>query len=669
MDVSLADPYVGRVLDGRYTVRSRIARGGMASVYLAVDERLDREVAVKVMHEQLVHDQDFVRRFTREARSAARLNHHGIVQVFDQGFHDGVAFLAMEFVPGRTLRDVMRERGAMPAGEAFDLLEPVLEALAAAHRAGIVHRDVKPENVLIADDGRVKVADFGLARAVDAGTSHSQTGVLLGTVSYLAPEQVERGVADARSDVYAAGVVLFELLTASKPFAGDTPVQVALQHVSSRVPAPSSRAAGVDPALDDLVLLAAAREPDARPADARDLLMALRETRRRLGAAALTQRPVPLGTLPAAAPSSSGADVLTDNVPFPDGAGQEGYGPPDRTIALGAVGAVGAVGALGELGQPGAIGPLGPGIGAAQPTGRGARRRRPGRRGTVALVVVVLLAAVLGAGGWYLGAGPGAYVRVPIVSGLTQSEAEQALARRNLGGRVSAGFSESVPRGSVISADPTDGARIRRGGTVELVVSKGPERYAVPRLAGLSEDDARAALTRARLVVGTVRRQFSDTVPDGSVIQGSLEPGLSVRPGTKVDLVISRGREPVALADWTGKPAAEATAALRDSGLKVTTSQAFDDTVPRGSVVSQQPGQGTVFKNDTVRLVVSKGPRLVAVPRVVGKTQDEARAVLEKAGFTVKVTSVFGGSGRVIAQSPAAGREVRRGSTVTIAVL
>ncbi len=628
VDVSVADPLVGRELDGRYVVRARIARGGMATVYRALDQRLDREVAIKVMHANLVDDEQFVSRFIREARSAARLNHHGVVQVFDQGAHDGVVFLAMEYVPGRTLRDVMRDRGPMTAHEALDLLEPVLDALAAAHRAGIVHRDIKPENVLIADDGRVKVADFGLARAVDAGTAHSQTGLLLGTVSYLAPEQVERGVADARSDVYATGVVLFEMLTGSKPFGGDTPVQVALQHVSSRVPAPSSRASGIDPALDDLVLLAAARDPDDRPADARELLMVLRETRRRLPERVLDAQPVALAPPPPQPPADAAEAAH------------------DRTMALETVTA---------------------------PTPAAAPPRRPGgprRRGRVALGVVLALAVLLGVTGWYVGAGPGAYVRVPTVVGLTQADAEAALAKRGLEADVTDGFSETVAAGSVVSADPGQGDRARKGSAVELVVSRGPERYAVPKLAGLTEDAARAALSSAHLVVGKVTRTFDDTVPDGSVVSASLKPGARVRADTAVDLVISRGREPVAIGDWVGKPADQATQALTGSGLKVKTTEAFDDKVAKGDVVSQQPGPGTAFKGDTVALVVSKGPELVEVPRVVGMSAERARSKLEKAGFKVKVTAVFGnGGGTVIAQRPGAGSKVKPGSTVTIAVL
>lgn len=612
VDVTVADPLVGRLLDGRYAVRARIARGGMATVYRALDERLDREVAIKVMHPGLADDEDFARRFTREARSAARLNHHGIVQVFDQGQHEGVVFLAMEFVPGRTLRDLMRERGAMSATQALDLLEPVLDALAAAHRAGIVHRDVKPENVLLADDGRVKVADFGLARAVDAGTAHSQTGVLFGTVSYLAPEQVERGVADARSDVYAAGVVLFEMLTGGKPFAGDTAVQIALQHVSSRVPAPSSRAAGIAPALDRLVQLATARDPDDRPADARELLMVLRETRRRLPESALTREPSPAQT----------AD----------------------TVAL----------------ETSALAPTPP-----------APQRRPARRrGRIALLVVLLLAALLGAAGWYVGAGPGAFVQVPAVVGLTQGQAQQALTRRGLTSTVDTAFDERVAAGSVISADPDEGTRVRRSGSVRLVVSRGPQLFAVPPLVGTSETAARAALAAASLTTGTVTRRYDEQIAGGTVLSASAREGQQLRAGTAVDLLVSRGPRPIPITSWVGKPAVAAKAALTKAGFTVTSSEAFSDTVAPGSVVSQNPSSGTGRKGTRVTLVVSKGPQLVTVPDVVGQRVGPATAQLRALGFTVRVRKVLGGYfDTVRQQDPGADQQVPARSTITLIVV
>jgi serine/threonine-protein kinase len=272
----VTESLVGRVLDGRYRVLSHIADGGMASVYLALDTRLEREVALKVMRPGLAADETFVSRFRREARSAARLSHPHVVAVFDQGEDDGSMFLAMEYVPGQTLREVMQAEGPLTPRAALDIMDPVLQALSAAHRAGIIHRDVKPENVILREDGTVKVADFGPARAVTTQTTTAQTGMLLGTVAYLSPEQVERGIADARSDVYAAGLILFEMLTGTKAFTGDSPIHVAYQHVHGSIPAPSSRVESVPSELDTLVALATARDPDQRPADAGEFLSEVR---------------------------------------------------------------------------------------------------------------------------------------------------------------------------------------------------------------------------------------------------------------------------------------------------------------------------------------------------------------------------------------------------------
>lgn len=651
----MSDPLVGRVLDGRYSIRSRIARGGMASVYLAVDERLDREVAVKVMHANLVADDESVRRFIREARSAARLAHPGVVQVFDQGTDGDIVFLAMEHVPGRTLRDLMRERGPLTPREALDLLEPVLDALAAAHRAGIVHRDVKPENVLLADDGRVKVADFGLARAVSTATASSSTGVLLGTVAYLAPEQVERGAANARSDVYACGILLFEMLTGTKPFEGETALQVAYQHVHDDVPPPSARAAGIARPLDELVLTATARAPEDRPADARELLMELRETRRRTPDADLDRRPG--GPRPPAADSATGGSnganatmslsslsslsPLSDwSAPAPSATSLDS--DPDATSRIPVVD-------IEHLGPP---------------------PRRPHRRGRLIALVVLLVAALLGAAGWYVGAGPGAYVEVPRLVGQTQDDAVRVLDARGLGHTLREVYSEEAPVGQVVATDPGPGDRVRKDGSVVLSVSRGPERHAVPKVIGASEVDARAAILDASLTVGTIRREYDEKVAEGDVVAADPEPGTELKRGTPVDLVVSKGRRPITVTSWVGKPADQAKAALQKDGFQVKTSEKTDEKVPKGEVISQSPDSGTAFQNDTIQLVVSKGPPLVEVPDVMGMKRGDATQTLTKAGFQVKVKSIFGGYlGRVRFQSPSGGSKAPKGSTITITIV
>jgi beta-lactam-binding protein with PASTA domain/tRNA A-37 threonylcarbamoyl transferase component Bud32 len=646
VDTTVADPLVGRVLEGRYAVQSRIARGGMATVYLAVDQRLDREVALKVMHADLAQDEDFLRRFIREARSAARLSHPGVVAVYDQGQDDGSWFLVMEYVPGRTLRDLLNERGRLSPRDALTLLDPVLDALAAAHWNGIIHRDIKPENVLLADDGRVKVADFGLARAVTTNTtstSSQDSKVLLGTVAYLAPEQVERGVADARSDVYAVGILLFEMLTGTKPYAGETPIQVAYQHVHSNVPAPSTRVPGLAPALDLLVTQAAARDPDARPADAGELLVSARRTRASLTPSELDGLPVAAGSEETVLVPTAGAFAVPGGPAAPLGH------TPTGILDLGTA-------------QPPGPPPVG------TPAGRA---RAKSHRGRNAAVVIVVLALLLGIAGWYVGAGPGSKIATPDVRTRTTAEAQRVLQAKGLGSKVTQVFSETVAAGRVVTTDPGPGDSVSKHGTVTLDVSKGPERYPVPQLQGMSTAAAEGAITNSHLAIGEVSQQYSDTVAKGQVISSDPGQGTQLAPGKSVDLVASKGPAPVDLGDWTGQPFDQASAAITAAGLKVKQTQAYnDDGVPEGNVVSQKPGPGTVHRGDTIKLVVSKGPPLVTVPDVTQKSVDDATAILKAAGFQVKVKSIFPfiSGDTVLDQDPSGGKQAAKGSTVTIAV-
>jgi eukaryotic-like serine/threonine-protein kinase len=647
VDTTVADPLVGRVLEGRYAVQSRIARGGMATVYLAVDQRLDREVALKVMHAELAQDEDFLRRFIREARSAARLSHPGVVAVYDQGQDDGSWFLVMEYVPGRTLRDLLNERGRLTPREALTLLDPVLDALAAAHWNGIIHRDIKPENVLLADDGRVKVADFGLARAISTNTTSQDSKVLLGTVAYLAPEQVERGVADARSDVYAVGILLFEMLTGSKPFEGETPIQVAYQHVHSDVPAPSTRCAGLAPALDLLVTQASARNPDERPADAGELLVNARRTRASLSPAELDGVSLAAGGDETVLVPTAGAFAVPG-------------GPPEPA-------ATAPTGVL-DLRQQPPPPPPNPPRGPQPPA---ARPRRKPNRGRTAAIVIVVLALVLGVAGWYVGAGPGSKIPTPNVVGLTTAEARSQLQAKGLSSKVVQVFSETVAAGRVAATKPGHGDSVSKHGTVTLDVSKGPERYPVPALQGKTLAGAEGAITNSHLAIGDVTQQNSDTAPKGTVISSNPAQGTELAPSKIVDLVVSKGPAPVDLDDWTGKPSDQAQQTLTSDGLKVKITEAYNDKVPEGDVVSQKPGPGVVHRGDTIKLVVSQGPPLVDVPDVTHQTVAEARKILKAAGFQVKVTSIFPfvSGDEVRDQDPSGGKQAAKGSTVTIATL
>ncbi|MFB8109372.1 Stk1 family PASTA domain-containing Ser/Thr kinase [[Kitasatospora] papulosa] len=635
MDTTLQDPLVGQLLDGRYRVDARIAVGGMATVYRAVDTRLDRVLALKVMHPALATDAAFVERFIREAKSVARLAHPNVVGVFDQGAQGAYVYLAMEYVAGCTLRDVLRERGALQPRAALDILEPVLAALGAAHLAGFVHRDMKPENVLIGDDGRVKVADFGLVRAV--GTATDTTGSLLGTVSYLAPEQIEQGTADTRSDVYACGVVLYEMLTGGKPHGGDTAAQVIYQHLNEDVPAPSGAVPGLAAGLDELVAAATARNPDLRPSDAVALLAASRVIRE-----ALTEEQLDAMPPQALAETHDAAEDRTSVIPRVIPAGQ---GTAHHTS---------------RLEMPRTALPE-PGLG----------RRVPlafrGRRGVLTAVVTVLLVLGAGAGVWYINSGQ--FTRVPALLGKTQSAAEERLADEGLDLKgVERAYSDTVRRGTVISSDPGSGERIRGNDAVKLVISRGPETVKVPDVEGLALADARRELKKWGLAPGMATREFSEEIDRGKVIRTDPRAGTERHTDSAVALVVSKG-SPVDVPDVTGLSVDEATAALDEAGLKAEVlPERVNSAEAQGEIARQTPGSGAeAAEGDTVELTVSKGPRMLQVPDVTGKDVDEARSTLEDAGFEVKVDRPFlSFSDTVGSQSVEGGEKAAEGSTITL---
>ncbi|MGW2561231.1 Stk1 family PASTA domain-containing Ser/Thr kinase [Streptomyces sp. NPDC001514] len=633
MDTTLQDPLVGQLLDGRYRVDARIAVGGMATVYRAVDTRLDRVLALKVMHPALASDVSFVERFIREAKSVARLSHPNVVGVYDQGAQGAYVYLAMEYVAGCTLRDVLRERGALQPRAALDILEPVLAALGAAHRAGFVHRDMKPENVLIGDDGRVKVADFGLVRAVGAVTN--TTGSVLGTVSYLAPEQIESGTADTRADVYACGVVLYEMLTGAKPYGGDTPAQVLYQHLNEDVPAPSAAVPGLAPELDQLVAGATARNPDVRPYDAVALLARTREARAALGDDQLDALP----------PQARTAD--------PDGAGGAA-GAEDRTSVLPRA-AVQQVQQTSRLEMP-----------PPPPPQTSVRPARAPRRGVIAAVVAALL--LLGAGGvWYINSGQ--FTRVPPVLGQTEAAAKKRLADTGLEvERTEQGFSDVYRRGTVMDIDPDPGQRIRDNGSVTLVVSRGPEIVKVPEVEGMTLAEAKNALRKVGLAPGVITKDFSQNAAQGTVIGSDPAAGTDRRADSAVALVVSKGA-PIDVPDVTGESVEHATSTLQEAGLKVEVAAGrVNSPEEAGTVAAQSPAEGgQAAKGDTVTLTVSKGPRMIDVPDVTGETIASARHELEKAGFEVKVERNFPFLGNKIeSQSVAGGGQAPEGSTITI---
>ncbi|NEB82209.1 Stk1 family PASTA domain-containing Ser/Thr kinase [Streptomyces sp. SID14478] len=639
MDTTLQDPLLGHVLDGRYRIDARIAVGGMATVYRAVDTRLDRVLALKVMHPSLAADATFVERFIREAKSVARLSHPNVVGVYDQGADGAYVYLAMEYIAGCTLRDVLRDRGALRPRAALDILEPVLAALGAAHRAGFVHRDMKPENVLIGDDGRVKVADFGLVRAVDTVTN--TTGTVLGTVSYLAPEQIEDGTATAAVDVYACGVVLYEMLTGAKPHFGDTPAQILYKHLNEDVPPPSAAVPGLPFALDDLVASATARNAQVRPHDAVALLAQTREARSALTDAELDAVP-PQARDVAAAGADDRTSVIPRAVQLPL--------PTDENEG---------VHRTSRLQTPPPAPP-------APPRSRGGN----GRRGRFAIVAAVLLVLGLGAGVWYINSGQ--FTKVPRLLNKTEAQAKQRLddAGLHAGDKTTYKYSDGFKRGTVMATDPKANARIRDGDAVNLTVSKGPQTVKVPDLKGTPVATAKSDLKNRGLTPGMITRAFSEDVAKGSVISTDPDAGTTRNAGSAIALVVSKG-SPVDVPDVTGESEQDAVAELQEAGLKAEiATQRITSDEDKGDVARQSPADGRLAEGDTVTLTISKGPPMVEVPDVTGMSVDDATSKLEGAGFEVDedrgLLGLFGDT--VKDQSVKGGDDAPKGSTIKITI-
>ena len=638
---STTDPLIGRLIDGRYQVRSRIARGGMATVYLATDLRLERRVAVKVMHGHLADDSQFKQRFIQEARSAARLAHPNVVNVFDQGQDDDSAYLVMEYLPGITLRDLLQRHGSLTPEQTIDIAEAVLSGLSAAHQAGIVHRDLKPENVLLADDGRIKIGDFGLARAASANTA---TGAaLLGTIAYLSPELVTRGIADTRSDIYAVGIMMFEMLTGEQPFKGEQPMQIAYQHANDSVPPPSNVNALVPAELDELVLWATARDPEERPRDARVMLDQVRDTETLLSTAL---------------PTSSTAIQKTMVLPSARQATAETQVIGARTLVA-----------------PQDTAPVSPNAATLRSKSEGRRKR-----GWIAFVLVLLLAVTAGGAGWWFGMGPGAHVTIP--TSIVEMTPDAARAELDALGITVADENASVhsltvAEGLVAGSDPAPGESIRRDSIVTLQVSLGPAPTTIGALAGMSLADATAALDAAGLVLGdgTVF-PYSDQ-PKDTVLSASVD-GVDVSGGSEalfqgniVTLVVSAGVVP----EIAGDSIVDATAKLTEAGLQVNPdySTSWSDTIPQGAVIGLASADG-LHLNDTVVLLVSDGREPVTVPNIMGLTWTDAKKLLSDNGLSFKywndpsklLGESFPGSAIVTDFSPGTGESMFRGDEVKV---
>jgi beta-lactam-binding protein with PASTA domain len=647
MDTTVADTLIGTTIDGRYRITGRVARGGMATVYTAVDGRLERTVALKIIHPSQATNVHFVDRFTDEAKTIARLTHPNVVAVYDQGRHQGLPYLVMEYVQGRTLRDLLTQRRRLNPVEALAILEQMLAAIAAAHRAGLVHRDVKPENVLVAEapsggianlvDSVVKVADFGLARAVEASTT-DDSGQLMATVAYVAPELVTDGHADARTDVYSAGIVLFEMLTSRVPYDGDEPVEVAWQHVDNDVPAPSSIVKGLPTVLDELVARATRRDPGARPTDAGAMLAEVQVVRDDLGAANVETavlRQVP--ARPPAADATALVPAITSVLPAARGDRPTWARLPEQSTH--------------SRGGQRRAGPPPPAGGAAGLIDR----LRGDRRQVLILAAVVLMVFVVVGSTWWVTLGR--YTDTPQLVSMSRAQAEQVAAKEGFELTIGDGaFSENVPKDVVLSQDPAAAERIIKGGEVTLTLSLGPERYPVPDLVGLELAAAKGELEGTKLKVKEGPGKYSDSIPQGVVISTDPKANSQLKPGATVTLVVSKGRAPITVPDFTGKNINDARSQAQQLGLSVV-EQYKDNDQPRDQVIGQSPAPGTgAEKDDEIKLVVSKGPPQVNVPDLNNQPCQQAKATLEGQGLRARLD--FNPNGLVRVQNPAAGTPV-----------
>jgi eukaryotic-like serine/threonine-protein kinase len=725
MDTALSPP-VGQLLGGRYHVDSRIARGGMATVYLATDTRLDRVVALKIAHPHLSDDAEFVRRFIGEARSAARLSSPNVVAIFDQGSDKRLHYIAMEYVPGRTLRQLLNERGRLSVTEALEIMSGVLAGLAAAHEAGLAHRDVKPENVLLTTSGGAKVADFGLARSV-AGAVQTRGGMIIGTAAYLAPEQVSGGISDARTDVYAAGIMLFELLTGLQPHAGESPLDVAYKHVNDVVPAPSSVLPGLSSAVDALVAMTTSRNPDLRPANAGQFLRAIQQVRDR---GAQPVEPAFRDFAPQLArPEFGGSGPLwgatpgTGSHPYqaaapgggsqPYGPGVGGAGPYDdadgysvplrdesasrwdtapRVVGASALPSLSpqdkqAVPAsdqqsminstlVVDAGQLAQYGDLPPADFDQPFDERRYRRRLAGERrepllsrylfSSRLIYITGVLAVILVVGllAWWFSSGR--YQNVPALRGLSLTAAKNILKNEGLSYRLADPTHNPLPKGDVIKMSPGKGQRVASGSAVTLTLSLGPVYRTVPNVSGQAAAAAKTLLIQQHLRVGQDKPETSSTVPAGNVI-GTIPRAYSKIPQSQpVRLIVSVGP---GLPNFVGMQVTDAEAAASAGGYTINPVADAKGSQPANTITSQSPAPGTpVTSGEVVTVHFSPGPPTVPVPNVQGMPVAQAIATLHAAGFRVAV-SHSGPGGMVGSYSPQGNQPKGTVITLTIGLL
>ena len=610
----------------------------MATVYVATDLRLERRIALKVMHGHLSDDTVFQSRFIQEARAAARLADPHVVNVFDQGQDGDMAYLVMEYLPGITLRELLREQRRLTVPQTISIMDATLSGLAAAHRAGIVHRDVKPENILLAEDGRIKIGDFGLARATTANTASGAQ--LLGTIAYLAPELVTRGTADARSDIYALGILLYEMLVGEQPYQGEQPMQIAYQHATDSVPRPSVKNPGVPAALDELVLWATERSPDDRPVDAREMLERLREIERELGITPQVTRTTP---------------IEIDNVADDDTGGHTRLLPSTMT---------GPVVDTEEVDNATRL--------------RQVTKRRA-EKGAWLLALVLVLAGFAAGAGWWFGSGPGSLVPVPHVEGLSFEEASGELASRSLIAIEQAETSIDIAPGLVIRTDPASGERLEKESEVNVFVSLGPAEVSLPSMLHQEKDAVAVMLgDEYRIAVDAENGYYTDAAT-GAVVDVDIHPraggdgipcaeGCAAHEGDSATLSVSLGELP----DVTGMSVAQATRALGEKELTVAgdNPEEYSDDIASGAVIrlAERSGGGWWRPGDAATLVISLGPEPIEVPDVVGSNLADAMAVLTDAGFqpSTVVPEFVWGLFTVSSTNPEGGTLQQRGTQISV---
>jgi eukaryotic-like serine/threonine-protein kinase len=627
----------GQVFDGRYRILRKLGTGGMANVYLAEDEELGRRVAIKMLDERHTQDEQFVERFRREAKNAAGLSHPNIVSIYDRGRSNGTYYIAMEYLEGKTLKELLVARGPTPIRVAVDYTRQILAALAFAHRHGIVHRDIKPHNVIVAPDGRLKVTDFGIARS---GTSQmTEAGSIIGTAQYLSPEQARGAPVSPSSDLYSVGIVLYEMLTGLVPFTGDTPLEIAMKHLSTVPEPPSQQRPEVPHDLDSVVLRALAKRPEERYTEAEEMDADLARVAQGLGVSPRTEEAATAILAGAGVVDVTAATQITRSPGSPRSA-DSAYGPPRLTSYY-------------EYDEP--------------------LRRRP----LWPWVLAILLLVSAGFAGYYVytkiqdqlaGVKP---ISVPFVEGQKENLAVEHIRQVGLVPRVKRQANDTVAVGFVYAQNPDAGSRVAKDSEVVIFVSTGKEKVPVPDVRGKSVNDAIAALADAGLRANPVEIHSNET--PGTVIAQDPAPGERVVKDTRVRINVSQGPAPVAVPAVVGRPLDQAITVLEGAGFQVGPPRYVDSDQPKDTVIGQDPtGNSSAPLGSTITLTVSRGPKTTTVPDVTGEDVESAKTRLKGAGFKVKVITIDTSDptldGQVITQSPDAGTEASPKSVVTLTV-